>query len=87
MKLEIGEKWNNECDLYVEELTVEGLKSIDDQIPKGETVLPINGNSKVQVRIINNVRERFFTTTITLRELVDRFEKGEGDLSENWYNN
>lgn len=85
MKLEIGEKWNNEGEKYVEELTVEGLQSIDEPIAKGETVLPKDGDSVIEVRIINNISGKFFTTTVTLRELVDRFEKGEADMSENWH--
>lgn len=80
MKLEIGETWHREGDGYVEELTVEGLESIDDQIPEGETVLPKNGDSLIEVRIINSVSEDFHYHEIPLRNLVDKWEQGEADI-------
>jgi hypothetical protein len=80
MKLTIGEKWHREETEYIEEMTIEGLASIEDQLPNGEVVLPKNGDSKVKVRIINSVTANFFTTEVKLRAIVNNWERGEAPI-------
>lgn len=80
MKLTIGEKWYKERDEYTEELTVEGLDAIDTPIAKGEVVLPENGDSLIEVRIINDITAKFFTTEIRLKNLVQNWERGEAPV-------
>ena len=80
MKLTIGEKWHKERDEYTEELTVEGLDSIDTPIAKGEVVLPENGESLIEIRIVNDITAKFFTTEIRLKHLVQDWERGEAPV-------
>lgn len=77
MKLTIGETWHREREEYVEELRVDGLQSIEGPIPDGEDVVPIDGDSIIEVRMINNISAEFFTTEMTLRQLNNQWERGE----------
>lgn len=80
MKLTIGETWHRDREEYVEELRVDGLRSINGPIPDGEDVVPRNGDSIIEVRIINNISAEFFTTEMTLRQLHENWERGEADI-------
>jgi len=81
MKLTIGDKYHNEQEQYVEEVEIIGLESIDENIPKGEVVVPKDGDSVIEVRCINNITGDFFPTRLTLRDLHNRFEQGEANFS------
>lgn len=80
MKLTVGEKWHKERDEYTEELTVEGLDSIDGPMANGKMVLPENGDSLIEVRIINDITAKFFVTEIRLKNLVQNWERGEAPV-------
>lgn len=80
MKLEIGETWHRDREEYVEELKVDGLQAIEGPIPDGETVLPENGDSIIEVRVINNISAKWFTTKMTLRQLCQNWQRGEADV-------
>lgn len=80
MKLEIGEAWHRDREEYVEELKVDGLQAIEGPIPDGEVVVPKDGDSIIEVRVINSISAEWFTTKMTLRQLNDKWERGEADL-------
>lgn len=80
MKLTIGEKWHKVEDEFCEELTVTGLESIEDEIPTGEVVLPKDGDSYIEVRVINSVSAEFFTTKTKLKHLNENWERGEAPV-------
>ena len=80
MKLTIGDHYHRHGNSYIEQLTIEGLDSINEPIPKGETVVPKNGDSHIEVRVINDITGEFFHTTITLRNLANRWKKGKAPI-------
>jgi hypothetical protein len=80
MKLTIGETWHKEREEYVEELKVDGIQAIEAPIPDGDVVVPKDGDSIIEVRVINNISAEWFTTKMTLRQLNDNWEQGEADL-------
>lgn len=80
MKLTVGETWHREGEGYTEELTVDGLGAIDGPIPEGREVLPKDGDSIIEVLIINNISAKFFTTKMSLRQLNDKWERGEAEI-------
>jgi hypothetical protein len=75
--LTIGEKYHREGNGYTEELTVTGLDSIDDPLDQGEIVVPENGDSLIEARVINDITANHFTTTVKLRDLVNNWQEGE----------
>lgn len=77
MILTIGEKYHREGNGYTEELTVTGLDSIDDPLDQGEIVVPENGDSLIEARVINDITANHFTTTVKLRDLVNNWQEGE----------
>lgn len=83
--LTVGEKWHNEGDRYVEELTVEGFAANDVMLAKGEPMIPKDDDTMLEVRIINNVSAKHFPTEMPYSELKSRFDRGEADMSENWW--
>jgi hypothetical protein len=80
MKITIGDKYHREGDNYVEQLEIVGLDAIDEPLPNGETVVPKNGDSHIEVRIINNITAEYFHTTISLHNLANRWQEGTADL-------
>jgi hypothetical protein len=80
MKLTVGETWHKEKENYREQLTVEGLDSIDNFTPKGDVVVPRGPNSHIEVRIINDISAKFYNTTIKLKHLVNQWERGEIEI-------
>lgn len=80
MKLTIGERWHREGQGYVEELTVEGLQSIDHPLPNGREVVPKDGESIIEVRIINSISEEFHFHKISLQNLNKSWERDEASI-------
>ncbi len=79
MKLEIGEHWHNEQPDYVEEIVILSIEAdwIDKtEQTKGDIICP-KSTDKVNVKVFNTVRNEPFDTTISLKDLANRFERGE----------
>lgn len=75
MKLEIGETWINEQENYKEEVKILGVDGWDSsELVKGDVIVPESTNH-LKVKCINDITAEWFETTISLRDLVDRFER------------
>jgi len=75
MKLEIGETWINEQPKYKEEIKILGIDGYDNtELSKGDVIVP-ESNNHLKVKCINNITAEWFETTISLRDLVNRFER------------
>jgi hypothetical protein len=79
MKLVIGERWIRGGAEYREEITVNGLESIDDDFENGTTVVPIDGDSGVEVTVENSMGASY-DKVVPLRELVGDYSRGETAL-------
>jgi hypothetical protein len=77
MKLTIGDKYKRSTDNYKEELEIVGCNASwlsNAQLSKGDVFCP-NKEDMIEVRIINSVSCEFFHTEISLKNLVNRWNK------------
>lgn len=80
MILTIGDKYHHDANHYVEQLEIVGLDSVDEELSEGSKILPQDGESEIEVRMINNISCEYFHTTIPLNYLAESFEEGEANL-------